>query len=157
MVWDAERERLWVPVHLDGVPVKWNGRKFRTEGPKYLTGAVPGYKYHDPIGSDRSVILTEDIVGAARLAQDLQTSAYPVLGVSLDFQAAQRLSRLAQHVVIWLDNDNALVLRARRKLAKLFDSLQCPFTVYRGLHDPKREPRLLTAAGRAELTEELGL
>lgn len=157
MAWDQERERLWIPVFLDGVPVKWNGRKFRTDGPKYLTGATPGYKYHDPIGSDRSVILTEDIVGATRLAHALETSAYPILGVSLDYQAAERLSRASEHVVIWLDNDNAQVMRARRKLVKLFESLAVPTTVYRGAEDPKREPRLLTSGGLAELKRELRL
>lgn len=157
MAWDQDRERLWLPVCLDGVPVKWNGRKFRTDGPKYLTGKVQDYRYHDAFGEDRSVILTEDIVGAMRLAHSLETRAYPILGVSIDYQSAQRLSEGSQHVVIWLDNDNAQVMKARRKLVKLFDSLGCSVTLYRGAFDPKREPRLLTGPGLSELTQELNI
>ena len=156
--WDWELRRLWLPVFLDGTPVRWTGRNFGDpDRPKYLSGRLPEYVYHDPVGSGRTVVLVEDILGAHRLAERLPVRAYPIMGTAVAPMGLLKLSERAEHGVVWLDNDNTQVLQARRKLVKQLKGYGMDVTVYRGDHDPKREPRLLTAEGRREIMGELDI
>lgn len=139
--WDWHMHRLWFPVSLGSAPVRWSGRNFGDpDRPKYLSGRVPDYSYHDPFGSGEVTVVTECVLGALRIAQDTQCRAYPLLGTGLGKVAAYKLSQRASRVVVWLDNDNTQVLRARRKLTRQLQSLGLEVSVYRGPHDPKRDP-----------------
>lgn len=141
--WDWDMQRLWLPVLLEGRPVRWSGRNFgQPDRPKYLSGRVKDYAYHDSFGQDGPVCITECILGALRIVQDAQTRAYPLLGTGLTEIAAHRLAQETDRVIVWLDNDNSQVMRARRKLVRQLQGHNLQVAVYRGRFDPKREPDL---------------
>lgn len=141
--WDWDMQRLWVPALTGGSPSRWSGRYFGDQDrPKYLSGRVPDYTYHDPFGTGEVIVITECILGALRMAQETRSRSYPLLGTGLGTPAAYRLSEIASKVIVWLDNDNTSVLKARRKLVRQLQALGLEVAVYRGTEDPKREVAL---------------
>ena len=121
--------RLWLPVHKDGHPVKWAGRRlYNGDSVKYLTGHAPGYRVHELVYPEHGVrhgpaVITEDIVSAWSIAEKLGLPALPLMSVSMSkWQSAFLYTELAKFgvhdVVVWLDNDNSSVNKAARRAVR---------------------------------------
>lgn len=142
-------DRLWLPVTLDGAPVKWPGRRiYDDDGVKYLTGQVPDYSVHDPALPEagavgKPLVMVEDAVSAWVIADKLGLPAYPLLSTHLTRAVARHMyMTLTRHkmrgIAVWLDNDNAHVNRAARRVARDMQGYGVHTTVFRDLGDPKR-------------------
>lgn len=140
-------DRLWLPATVNGVPVKWPGRRLYSEDSvKYLTGQLQTYETHDPVGTPTEgsrLIIVEDLVSAWVIAQTLELPAWPVLSTSVTPYQYHSLAKYATFhglagVTVWLDNDNAQVNKAARTMARNLRGYGESVCVYRDLQDPKR-------------------
>lgn len=158
------RNRLWLPVLKDGIPVKWAGRMLhKDDRVKYLTGQAPGYIVHDPYGVETPtpapLVIVEDIVSAVSVASRLRVPAYPALSTSMSTAQANHLYfwrarfGLPLTFVVWLDNDNAQVNRASRHLVNTFRGYGCRVHREQHLGDPKTTLSGVPYSGYSEITE----
>lgn len=141
-------DRLWLSVKLGETPVKWAGRKlYKEDRVKYLTGQVTDYMVHDPvcppIVEGKSLVIVEDIVSAWAVAADLKLPAYPLLSTSLHPTQARHLNEFVRKhrmagVTVWLDNDNAQVHAARRRIVAMMRGYALRVGQFLGLQDPKK-------------------
>lgn len=154
--YDRDSRRLILPVWQGGGVVRWQGRGLEGEPPKYRSGNVEGYRIHDPLSTDGTapyygVVITEDILSAWVVTLEGQGSWYgwPALSSSPPAHQLADLALRTSRVLVWLDNDNAQVRRASRRIARDLEGLGV-WSVRRvtDLDEPKK-------VGRAKVREVL--
>lgn len=134
--------RVVLPVFDAGQLVYWQARALDGRQPKYLNpvvGSKPVAKY----GEGRVLVLTEDILSAARVAR--VTQAWCLLGTSITDRVAAHIAAERKPVVVMLDPDAAGV-RGAAKARKLLQLVGCDVFVAR----PKKDPKFLTKEGTIE-------
>lgn len=102
-------DRLILPVVNNGNIVLWQGRKLSGAGPKYVTHgdkSVVAIYQSQNFRAASTVVLTEDIVSAMRVAQDTGCDAIALLGTSLSDRVLSYLQYANyKRVLVWMDND----------------------------------------------------
>lgn len=125
-------DRVVLPVISGGVCVYWQARGFDPERPKYLNPPID--KPLAYYGEGDSLVLTEDILSAARVGQVTQGCA--ILGTSLDDRAARAISNSCRRALLWFDDDHA-GRKARASVRRTLGQLGVETTIIRSSLDPK--------------------
>lgn len=150
--YDWDKQRLVLPVYAReerGSPVRWNGRGLPQDPPKYLSGQLADYVMHDPCWAqpalDRGygLVLTEDILSAwvVTLCGGGRWYGWPALSTNPQPYQLRALAQYTDHVVVWLDNDNALVRKHARRLTREFEGLGAAVTRVTVEAEPKKMSR----------------
>jgi hypothetical protein len=129
--WNPAMRRVVMPVFNDRVLVYWQARAF-DDRPKYINPPVakPLYKQ----GSGNVLVLTEDILSAARVGE--VTAAWSILGTSADDSFITEIVATGLPVRVWLDPDKA-GLKGRRKLVPKLRAYGVDATAVKADLDPK--------------------
>lgn len=126
-------DRVVLPVFDGGRCVYWQARGFDPDRPKYLNPPInkPLARY----GQGGPLVLTEDILSAARVAEVATGCA--ILGTSLDDGAASHIAKVATgRVLLWFDDDDA-GRKARATVRRSLGQLGIETTIIRTSLDPK--------------------
>lgn len=96
-------KRVVMPVFSNGRLVYWQARTQDPDLPKYLNPPVdkPVFKQ----GSGRVLVLTEDMLSAARVGE--VTEAWCIMGTSLTDTVITELLMSKRPIKVWLDGDSA--------------------------------------------------
>lgn len=129
-------QRVVLPVFDAGQLMYWQARALDGRQPKYLNPVV-GVKPVARYGEGRVVVLTEDLLSAARVAR--VTEAWCLLGTSIPDRTAARIAADGRPVVFMLDPD-AGGAKGVAKGVRLLRMLGCTVFVAR----PDRDPKYLT-------------
>jgi DNA primase (bacterial type) len=131
--WNPRMSRVVMPV-LDGQRLLyWQARGFDKDRPKYINPPIdkPLYKQ----GSGPVLVLTEDMLSAARVAE--VTAAWSILGTSLlDDDKINDIIGTGLPVRVWLDPDGA-GLKGRRKIVPKLRSYGVDAVSIKTAKDPK--------------------
>lgn len=142
-------DRVILPCYSEcGVLLGWQGRdteQARKGSPKYLTQRKEKASFYFKAtkkNTDRSsgsdcttLVVTEDILSAIKSSRVID--AVSILGVWLSPSDVAMLAALYSTVIIYLDNDNAAVIKQQENLKRLFRLFGCKVVVHRGDKDPK--------------------
>jgi hypothetical protein len=106
--WSQQEQMLVFPfLGEDGDVLLWQGRYFPARSPKVYTSGYPDdcILLHNCVDGiyPRRVVVVEDSVSAIKVARVCDSSE--LLGSNISKSKAVRLSRLYEHLTIWLDND----------------------------------------------------
>jgi len=101
----APTERVVLPVFMHGRLVYWQARGFRPDRPKYINPKVDKSKLLGLFGSGDLLVLTEDILSAARIGEIACGAA--ILGTDFSEAQAVYIAGHAGRVLVWLDPDAA--------------------------------------------------
>lgn len=129
--------RVVLPVYDQGKPVCWQARALDGRQPKYLNPLVDRSNIAAKYGTGDSIVLTEDILSAARVSR--VTEAWSVMGTKLPGGVAMQLVRTGKPVILMLDPDRAGQqgnIRMQRELQML--GIDTRIVV------PRRDPKYLT-------------
>jgi len=152
--WSDELKRTVLPVwNSDGALVAVQARNTGTaHGPKYLgqvwSGPRPVWSselrsggsretYHSsgPVDQERRLVLTEDILSAARVGK--VNPAWSLLGTNMLPAVIAQIDRSPfQEVAIWMDDDEAGI-NARRKMLRQLGAVGIPARYIASDRDPK--------------------
>lgn len=129
--------RVVLPVYDGGVPVFWQARSIDGRMPKYLSPAVDRSRIAAKFGYGPVIVLTEDILSAARVAR--VTEAWSVMGTKLPDGVAIQLAAQAKPIILMLDPDRA-GQSGNIKMQCTLQSLGCETRIV----VPRRDPKYLT-------------
>lgn len=129
--------RVVLPARISGEVVYWQARSVDGRQPKYLNPLVNKDKLYAPYGSGPCIVLTEDILSAARVSR--VTEAWSIMGTALPTGVLVALLRQQRPVVVMLDPDPAGAKGATR-IAKQLSLLG----VQHSVAVPHRDPKYLT-------------
>lgn len=129
--------RVVLPVRVDGQVVYWQARSVDGRQPKYLNPLVNKDTLYAPFGAGPCIVLTEDILSAARVSR--VTEAWSLMGTAMPTGVLVALLQRRLPVVVMLDPD-AAGQRAAAKIAKQLTLLG----VQHGVACPHRDPKYLT-------------
>ena len=129
--------RIVLPVRIAGEAVYWQARSVDGRQPKYLNPLVNKDKLYAPYGSGPCIVLTEDILSAARVSR--VTEAWSIMGTALPTGVLVALLQQQRPVVVMLDPDPAGAKGAAR-IAKQLSLLG----VQHSVAVPHRDPKYLT-------------
>ncbi len=126
-------DRVVLPVYQGGRVAYWQARGFDPSRPKYLNPAID--KPLASYGSSGPLVLTEDILSAARVGE--AACGVAVLGTSLSDRAVSEVVRRSGGcVTIWLDPD-VPGRKAARKIKLQLSMAGCHVRDIRTPLDPK--------------------
>jgi len=110
----------------------WQGRSFRSIGPKYLShGVKPLTVYGE---SDTIIVLVEDVLSAIKVSRLENICSSPLLGSSVSFDFEKKYVGMNKQINIWLDRDKA---KQAVKIKNRFKGLGCKAKVIITDKDPK--------------------
>ena len=136
--YDPSISRVVLPVMDDGTLVGYQTRRVHEfdSGPKYRTYKRDAARFFHHVRRDTDVVvLCEDILSAIRIARF--TSSAAILGTSVSDVILARLTSMYSKFLIFLDDDNAQVKMAQRRLKKRLDIFgECGIILTGGV-DPK--------------------
>lgn len=123
LVYSEEHGRVLIPYFDKGKLVFFQSRKVHAEdeGPKYLSQSVQNACVYKHLrNGDRSVVIVEDALSAARLYKFV--SSFSILGVNLkDNQLSKLISLGYKRYFVWLDNDSLVVKNKARQIKNKLD------------------------------------
>lgn len=93
----------------------WQGRNFKTYGPKYLSNGIKPLTIY---GDGDTIILVEDVLSAIKISRLQKYCSSPLLGSSLSSDFEKKLVENYKTIYIWLDRDkavNAIKIKNRLK------------------------------------------
>lgn len=130
--WSPFMQMLLFPYLVDGVLAAWQGRNFG-KGPKWFSRG----KLHDlwyTVGIESPVVVfVEDIVSAIKVGR--HAKSVPVFGSIISPWKLLKASRIADKIVIWLDEDkHKEALKAATKAQPFVSN---PVIVIKTEADPK--------------------
>lgn len=112
-------QRVVLPVVEDGRVTYWQARAVMPgQAPKYINPRVDREAVLPRYGEGSMVVLTEDILSAARVGE--VTEAWSLMGTAMKAPVLARLSMEDRPVAVWLDPDSA----GREGAAKVLRSLR---------------------------------
>lgn len=129
--------RVVLPVYRDGQLVYWQARSVDGRQPKYINPEVDKSTLYAPLGTGPCIVLTEDILSAARVAR--VTEAWSLMGTALPTGVLAALLQQGRPVVVMLDPDAAGV-KANTTISKRLAALG----VQHSIAVPHRDPKYLT-------------
>jgi hypothetical protein len=130
--WSQQEQMLVFPYLGEGGDVLlWQGRYFPARSPKVYTSGYPDdciLLHHNSGGIyPRRVVVVEDSVSAIKVGRVVDAS--PLLGSNISRSKAVRLSRLYEHLTIWLDNDKIVsMLKFFETYGVLFKTIDYVYT-----------------------------
>lgn len=129
--------RVVLPVYRDGQLVYWQARSVDGRQPKYINPEVDKTTLYAPFGEGPCIVLTEDILSAARVAR--VTEAWSLMGTALPTGVLAALLRQGRPVIVMLDPD-AAGIKANTAISKRLAALG----VQHSIAVPHRDPKYLT-------------
>jgi len=122
IVYDSVDRRIIIPTRDEsGDLVMYQSRRLYGDGtPKYLTYKEKGAYYHHALmgkGKNNTCIIVEDMVSAIRCAE-AGYAAVPLFTSTMADDIYLTLMGKYDTIVVWLDNDNATVIRHSREIRK---------------------------------------
>ncbi len=113
--WHEKMSRVVMPVLHDRKVCYWQARGFNPKLAKYIN--PPIYKPLYKIGTGSPLVLTEDMLSAARVGE--VTEAWSIMGTSVDEAKLTDIVAQGKPVLVWLDPDKAGVTGRRKLVPKL--------------------------------------
>lgn len=141
-------QRVVLPVFDEGRLVYWQARAVDGRQPKYLNPLVNRNSLVAKYGDGPVLVLTEDILSAARVAR--VTAAWSLMGTKVPDGVAAAIAAAGKPVVLMLDPDTAGVTGAV-KVARTLRSLGVTVHIAR----PKKDPKFLTKERTLECLNEV--
>lgn len=123
ILWSASHEMLIFPYFEDGNLLCWQGRYFPQRVPKTLTRGSheQNLLLHYCNNSDSSVCVVEDTVSGIKVSSIMDSCV--LWGSNLSNQKARKLSKLYDHLVLWLDGDKtADMIKFQNRYGWMFKS-----------------------------------
>jgi hypothetical protein len=140
--WSKGMNRMIVPVYKDAKLIGWQGRWYGnlSEQPKYITRYSDNpslYSYLPNAGSDK-LIVVEDMLSGIKTAKEANTLV--LLGNNMSDEAlVQVLSN--KEALIFLDHDNANVVRNQNNIRDRLTSVGIAASIWRMSYGKQRDPK----------------
>lgn len=144
MVYDHDDRRIIIPtLDKSGDLVMFQSRRLYEDGtPKYLTYKEKGAYYHTALPGQGTelypdtCIVVEDMVSAIRCAEAGLTTV-PLFTSTMTDDTLLTINAEYGTIVVWLDNDNAIVERHAQNIRAKAQLIGCNGLVVTGSSDPK--------------------
>jgi len=104
--WSSREEMLIFPYFGETTEIlMWQGRYFPKKNPKTFTRGYPEQNLIFPycVLNSQRIVVVEDPVSAIKVSRHLR--ATPLFGANLSRSKAIRLSKITNHLTLWLDHD----------------------------------------------------
>ena len=148
ILWSPSTQMLIFPIYEgdENELLMWQGRYFPSRQPKVFTSGNPDDNLLFVHGSndrvDSTVVVVEDIVSAIKVTRVV--TATPLFGAHLSLRKAVRLSKMFEHLVLWLDQDKTVdMLKFKESYSTLFKTIKIIST--------KQDPKEFTTEKIKEL------
>jgi transcription initiation factor TFIIIB Brf1 subunit/transcription initiation factor TFIIB len=134
ILWSQSQQMLIYPYYGDGNLLCWQGRFFPERKPKSHTEGYPENHLllHYSNNSNGSVCVVEDTISGIKVSDVVDTCV--LWGSNLSNQKARRLSKLYDHLILWLDGDKTKeMIKFQTRYGWMFKSCKVISTI----KDPK--------------------
>ena len=106
LLWSEHWQRLIFPYFVDDSLVAWQGRSFTDTKKKWFSqGNLEKVLYIVGNKGQSTIVLTEDIISAIKVARIPTVCASPIFGSHISTKRILRLSKFYDTIYVWLDKD----------------------------------------------------